>query len=197
VTDVVGVPKTDRGTWIQTYSGVKLHLQDPLSIEIEPLDIARGLAFQGRFSGQTVCFYSVAQHCCAAADYAQERYGGPMARIMLMHDAPEAYIGDMVRPAKVLMPDYQRMESALWGAIAMRFALPLEMPPEVKTIDNIMLAREKKALCPNSDPWPGLPETAEQNHFVVYTPDRAFAEFHKRFVELFPGDHSLVEQPIN
>lgn len=156
--DTTGVEDTDRGTWLQTSSGGRFYPLDPRETEVELVDIAHGLANQCRFSGQTSLFWSVAQHSLVMSTLAEARYDREMARIALMHDAAEAYIGDMIRPLKVVMPEFCRIEARVWRAIARRFGLPGRLPPEIKQLDNIVLATEKAALMPRSEAWPGIPE---------------------------------------
>ena len=186
----IGVPDTDRGTWFQTFMGGRFYPLDPQSHEIDPRDIARGLAYQCRFVGQVSHFYSIAQHSVLCADMALEEYGDnhPLARVMLMHDATEAYVGDMNRPLKSLLPDYRDIEHATWRAIARRFVLPLEMAPEVKAIDNKVLAIEKAALCPNAEPWPGVDDIETQSPFMAWTPEYSLAMFSTKFYDLFRDD---------
>ena len=180
---------TDRGTWFQTFMGGRFYPLDPQPHEIDPRDIARGLAYQCRFVGQVSHFYSIAQHSVTCAELAESVYSStPLARIMLMHDATEAYVGDMNRPLKSLLPEYRDIEHATWRAIARRFVLPAEMPPEVKVIDNEVLAAEKAALCPNSEPWPGVPEAEPMAPFITWNPEYSLAMFSTKFHELFRDD---------
>ena len=54
---------------------------------------------------------------------------------VLLHDAPEYVIGDMISPFKAALGyDYQSFEARLEAAINMRFSLPLKTPPEIKTL---------------------------------------------------------------
>ena len=82
---------------------------DKVAIE----DIAHGLAFQCRFNGQTCDFYSVAQHSLIVADLVPESH----RLAALLHDAAEAYLGDMVKPLKVLMPEFSGIEDKVTALI--------------------------------------------------------------------------------
>jgi hypothetical protein len=68
----------------------------------------------------------------------------------LLHDAPEAYLGDMVRPLKVQpeMKTYRQLEQTIWMHIGERFGLPVSLPPAVKRYDNQMLRLEAGVLMP-------------------------------------------------
>jgi 5'-deoxynucleotidase YfbR-like HD superfamily hydrolase len=173
---------------MQTFLGGRLHLLDPKPHEIDPRDIARGLAFQCRYTGQCSHFYSVAQHSVLCAEMA-EKDGADLntAQVMLLHDATEAYIGDMNRPLKSALPEYQDIEHKLWLAIALRFCLLPDMPAAVKDIDKRMLAIEKAALCPNAEEWPGVPEVKVES-FFAWEPNYALMKFGAKFHELFPDD---------
>lgn len=71
-------------------------------------DIAHALANICRWTGHTSRFYSVAEHCIRAAAIAP-----PECKLhVLMHDATEAYLGDVATPLKQLLPDYQAIELA-------------------------------------------------------------------------------------
>ena len=157
-TDMTGVGQdADRGIWMQTWSGGRFYPIQPRVTEVHLSDIAWGLAHTCRFAGQCERFYSVAQHSLIMCDYAQVRYGPRIALYALMHDASEAYIGDMIRPLKVMMPDFQMIERRVWSVIAARFDLGPRIPPEIKALDNRILAAEKAAFMPRSEVWPGMP----------------------------------------
>jgi hypothetical protein len=69
----------------------------------------------------------------------------------LMHDAPEAYIGDMVRPLKLSMPDYRVAEGRIWDAVCERFGIEKLFHPEVKRADNCALMTERRDVCTPTD----------------------------------------------
>ena len=85
-------------TWVQSYTGKRIELLKPTPGMISPYDIARGLAFQCRFNGQVRRFSSVAEHSVLVSRHA----GGSKNHQLraLLHDAHEAYLGDVVRPLK-------------------------------------------------------------------------------------------------
>lgn len=177
-TQVSGHP---RGPWSQTASGAKYHPLDPAIENITLEDIAHQLSMVNRFSGATRFPYSVAQHSLLCAAVADHLFGGDvllrkcvlpdMRRWALLHDAPEYVLGDMVRPVKVLLPEYSAMEDRLMAAIAARFGLPQLRPAQVaalKKIDNIACVIEKTHLLDNSAEWPGMPPYLPGFHrFVV------------------------------
>ena len=89
-----------RGYKITTYSGKPFFPMDPRPEEIRIEDIAHSLSMQCRFNGHTKWFYSVAQHCSIMAEAMMSDGYAEYAFEALMHDAAEAYIGDLIRPVK-------------------------------------------------------------------------------------------------
>ena len=119
------------------------------------MDIAKSLSKQCRFNGHTTEFYSVAQHSVELLKYYLDeneeeheiiRNGGPdiygflqKAMTVLLHDASEAYIGDMTSPLKILMPDFKKIEYNIDMAIADKFNTIFPHPPWLKTLDTRIL----------------------------------------------------------
>lgn len=129
---------------ITTRSGRQVSLLNPQYSQIDIGDIAHGLAYQCRFNGQTSRFYSIAQHSLMVASILPNH----LKLAGLLHDAAEAYVGDVVQPLKVLLPDYQMIENRFTQAIGQRFNVDLEHHLEVKQADLIALATEKRDLLP-------------------------------------------------
>ncbi len=127
--------------WQRMLSGRRLDLLDPSPLDIEIEDIAHGLARLARWNGQTKGrhSFSVAQHAVLVERVAREVAGdlSPSDLLcVLLHDAAEYVIGDMITPLKsVLSTSYRDVEHRLMCAIHMRFGLPAEPSPKlVKTI---------------------------------------------------------------
>ncbi len=129
---------------ITTRSGRQVNLLNPQYSQIDIGDIAHGLAYQCRFNGQTSRFYSIAQHSLMVASILPDH----LKMAGLLHDAAEAYVGDVVQPLKVLLPDYQMIENRFTQVIGQRFNVDLEHHAEVKQADLIALATEKRDLLP-------------------------------------------------
>ena len=134
---------------ISTRSGIRLDLRNPTPEMINRNDIAAGLSRQCRWAGQTTEFYSVAQHSVLVS-----RFCRPENQLAgLLHDAPEAFIGDMARPIKDLCPDFREVESRLWGAIAKTFGVDPVLTDDVKWADDAILVTERQQLMPNAADW--------------------------------------------
>jgi 5'-nucleotidase len=126
--------------WQRMLSGRRLDLLDPSALDIEIEDIAHGLARVARWNGQTsgAHIYSVAQHCLlveALARVKVPRLARSRRLAVLLHDAPEYVIGDMISPFKAVIGDaYKAVERRLLAAIHRRFGLPAQSAPEVEQL---------------------------------------------------------------
>jgi len=126
--------------WQRMLSGRRLDLLDPSALDIEIEDIAHGLARVARWNGQTsgAHIYSVAQHCLlveALARVKMPRLDRSRRLAVLLHDAPEYVIGDMISPFKAVIGDaYKVVERRLLAAIHRRFGLPPQSAPEVEEL---------------------------------------------------------------
>jgi hypothetical protein len=139
-----------KGDWMQTYTGRAFWPLDPRADELDIRDIAHGLSMQCRYGGHCLDFYSVAEHCVLMARFAPS--GLELAT--LMHDATEAYLADVIRPLKRHLANYKTVEAELEQVIAQRYGLPWPMPPEVKRLDERIVADEKEqAMAPAPLPW--------------------------------------------
>ncbi len=115
--------------WQRMLSGRRLDLLDPSPLDVEISDIAHGLARVARWNGQTIGdhAFSVAQHCLVVEDIAgllEPELTACQRLVVLLHDAPEYVIGDMISPFKAVMGgDYKTVEKRLADAIHRRFGL--------------------------------------------------------------------------
>lgn len=135
--------------WIITNSGIKFNLLEPTTDMINIQDIAHALSNICRFGGHSNHHYSVAQHSVLASHIVPDQF----ALTALMHDATEAYIGDMVSPLKHAIPQFKQIEQNLWEVIAQKYNLPQFIPEEVKYADLQMLKLEKLRVMPVTEPW--------------------------------------------
>ena len=169
----------------------------PHTSEIYIADMAHALSHICRFGGHTNTFYSVAQHsvlvsrelaACAAVwkkdDLSVDTTHWGM--VGLLHDAAEAYIGDIPRPLKNLLPDYKVIEQRVEQAIFPIFGIPYPLPIPVKQVDPVMLATEQRDLMPpHDDEWELIKwiEPLPQR-ILPMTSEQAYREFMQRYEEL-------------
>ncbi len=181
--DLLDVPEPT--ACLLTYSGRTVDLEKPDFARFEIEDIARPLAYQCRFVGNTVAFYSVAQHCVIASVLAPAGYEYDA----LLHDAEEAFTGDWPTPWKVRIGrDLIREAIApIKTALAKRFGFRHPEPKAVKLADQRALATELRDLCaPHRVNWRDLPPPAPEP-IRPLGPEEAMAAFLARYRELKPG----------
>ena len=169
-------------SWIYTNSGKHFNLITPRPEQICIDDIACGLSNICRFTGQLNEFYSVAQHSVLASLIVPPEF----AFEALMHDAQEAYLGDVSSPLKSLLPDYRQIERVVEMVIRMNYGLPAVMSSVVKHADLTMLATERRDFdMDDGTPWPIL-EGIEPLASVIspLSPRQAMVQFLSRFYEL-------------
>jgi 5'-deoxynucleotidase YfbR-like HD superfamily hydrolase len=155
------------GDWFQTYSGGKFWPLDPKPEEVDIKDIARALSMTCRFNGHVEKFYSVAEHSVHVHRiyinrlYAQapdtdskqamsvfDFLKSPQAQLCaLLHDAAEAYMGDVIRPIKRSVPVLKEMEEPILAAVLQKFGLQevaLMAHHSIVEADEIALITEKR-----------------------------------------------------
>ena len=168
--------------WIQTYTDIKF---DPYNIQPEDisiLDIAHSLAHTCRWGGHCRTFYSVAQHSVIV----MEQVSAENKLVALLHDAAEAYIGDMPSPIKATLPDYRYLEGLIMESILAKFGLPSEIPDEVHEADKLLGAWEAHELLYDKDiveSWAG-PHPMDGEHLRIWGADTAEHTFLYEFDKL-------------
>lgn len=125
------------GEWLQTHGGVAFDLLSPRPEQVRPGDVAHHLSLINRFTGALGRPYSVAQHSLVVVELLKQAgYTDPGLLLQAaVHDAAEAYVGDVAAPLKRLLPDYRRVEARVWAACASRFRVPEKLDPAVKEAD--------------------------------------------------------------
>ena len=156
-------------SWIVTCDGHEASLEFPTHADYEIERISHSLAQINRFNGHACRPYSVAEHSLLVLDIAKTKLDldvhGQMAA--LMHDAHEAFIGDVTSPMKALLGSAMcRMEMRHANLMSLRFGYHVAMTQngyELKVADMMALAVERAALLPHkkpcgtpSTPWPCL-----------------------------------------
>ena len=146
--------------------------------------VAHALSHICRYTGHCHTFYSVAQHSVLVS------YAVPQEHALagLLHDSAEAFIGDVAKPLKRLLPDYQALEARIEAAVFGRFGLSPELPACVKTADLVLLVTEKRDLMPNCrhEEWNIQGIEPLERHIRPWSSDQAKRAFLERFTELTP-----------
>lgn len=175
---------TRHGDWMQTATGKQFWPLDPRADEVDIVDIAHALAHICRYGGHCTRFYSVAEHSV----YVSQALPPELRMHGLLHDASEAYLGDVIRPLKRFIPGYHEFEAKVMRVVCEHFGLQYPMPPEIKAIDNnIILDEHDQVMAPghewNNPAW----EVGRERLGVTiqgFRPKRAAEVFLEQFVEL-------------
>jgi uncharacterized protein len=192
--------------WQRMLSGRRLDLLDPSPFDIEIDDIAHGLARVARWNGQTLGRhpFSVAQHSLLVEAIAQQQRAELPARTaltVLLHDAAEYVIGDMISPFKAVLGDaYKGVEARILGAVMLRFGLPAAIPQPIsrltKEMDTIAAFHESTRLAgfavDEATTFFGRPVMLPAGIIAMldpWTTERAQAAFRERFDTLLTAAH--------
>ena len=190
--------------WQRMLSGRRLDLLDPSPLDVEIADIAHGLARVARWNGQTegAHIFSVAQHSLLVEAIARQRARLDRAiRLgILLHDAPEYVIGDMISPFKAVIGDaYKAVEARLLAAIHLRFGLPAELPADavalIKASDRsaAYLEATRLAGCSASEARrffgapPKFSAAIERDYLVPWPAEVAERRYLERFAKVVGG----------
>jgi hypothetical protein len=153
--------------WLQTVSGVAFPLAHPSAADIRARDIAHALAGINRFGGHLRCYYSVAQHSVLVAALLWQRTRDRRATLAaLLHDAHEAYTGDIKQPVKAYLEQFapgaiadleQRIDAAIaaWAQLELGQGAA-DVRRLIKTADLQILFWERDRWMPRPPrPWFG------------------------------------------
>jgi 5'-deoxynucleotidase YfbR-like HD superfamily hydrolase len=171
-----------RGPTITLASGGLFDFLDPHGSDFTIEDIAHGLAHVCRYAGQCRGFFSVAEHSIMVSDTVAE-----FAYEALLHDAAEAFIGDVTRPLKQLLPEFKRIEANVEDAIIKRFGMDPRFRKAVKKADLRVLAAEQiQVMAPGCADWAIAariePAPIVVRHLDPPTAKREFLDRYKRYV---------------
>jgi hypothetical protein len=145
-------------SWILTHSGAEFHLAGPEALveANQPVlieDIAHALAHINRFTGHTSQPWSVGQHSLLVYALALWHTASPAAhRAALLHDAHEAYVGDVSSPIKcALGPAWaafeERIEKRVRSALHIGTAMVV-FREFIKKLDLVALLMERNYFMP-------------------------------------------------
>jgi hypothetical protein len=149
--DNAGVPR-GAGPTIYLRSGLYFDLGEPRACPFTIEDVAHSLAHICRFGGHTHRFYSVAEHSVWCSRIVPPEH----ALEALLHDAAEAFIGDVTRPLKSMLPSYRALEASVEAAVFARLGIGPVLHESVREADRRMLVAEQRQAMACADTWPGL-----------------------------------------
>ena len=155
---------TNKGGWMEVYTGTKFYPVFPRAKDVSIVDIAHSLSLLCRFNGHCAYFYSVGHHSLNCYEVAKSSYSSIRIQFFaLMHDAAEAYLSDIVRPLKPFVQGYKDLEDNVEFAVWKHFGYtPTEAEwAIVKRIDDAVLRSEGKILMNNIDNWADDGESAD------------------------------------
>ncbi len=167
--------------------GREFDFADPQVEDVHIRDIAHALATIPRFGGHPDERYSVGQHSLLVCDIVCGELKRPdLARAALLHDAAEAYTGDIVRPLKRLLESRCNVLQAVELAVACALGCPYPTPPIVKEADQIALGAEVFRF------FPTRPQVAARRPHInvdrVLAPGRIEQAFLDRFYSFDAAD---------
>ena len=167
------------GNTIALRSGVYFDFDNPRAEMINISDIGWALSNVCRYGGHC-SFYSVAEHCCYCYDQIEPRRNLRIAA--LLHDASEAYVGDMPKPLKNLLPEYSVIEKKIQRLIYVKFGVDGRYDQMIKKVDRELLKAEKAVLFPRDrEVWAGFEDVDEIDVEInFWEPAEAFKQFMRR-----------------
>lgn len=209
---------------IRTYTGRLVDLLDVQVFDLSIEDTAHALSQACRWSAMTRWHYSIAQHSVLMFDLlAEHGVRCPRAlRTTLLHDGPEALIGDMPTPLKhsPWAQPYRALEARIWTAYVKRFDLLPGIPDRaprsalncqddaqlIKWADNVLLATEARDLMTGVILPPYLPDAlprptglrgwaCDYSTIRRWAPARAKAEFLSRWLEVYVAPADPAPRP--
>jgi hypothetical protein len=104
----------------------------------------------------------------------------------LLHDASEAYLGDVVQPLKDLLPEYQAIEENFCKVLGVRFGVNLQHNDTIRHADLVVLATERRDLMPmDMADWSSIAGITPMSRTIKpMSPEAASAEFMEMFFML-------------
>ena len=134
-------------TFVITRSGVRFDVVNPRPEDVRLEDIVHSLSHLCRFVGHTDRFYSVAEHSVLVSQLCDQE----AAVFGLLHDAAEAYVGDLASPVKRQVPGFAVLEERVLSAVLVGLGVP---PPtaalraRVANADAVALGAEAARVAP-------------------------------------------------
>lgn len=186
--------------WMQTYSGQAFDYAPSGQRTISIIDIARSLSRLPRFLGHTQNgMISVAEHCVVMAQFLQDEGDSTRLQLLgLLHDAHEAYTGDLPKPFFEFLRSRYAVDLNAYQADVQRDILrALDIEPataaelqRLHEADLLLLAAERHLAMPSSLEWQtdnlAIPDYL-LGAYGYWDDDTAMRFFERAFNELYSG----------
>lgn len=176
------------GNHMITFDGTYLPLDNIVTRDIPGIErIAHPLSMLCRFGGHTPKFYSVAEHSVLCSSIAKKGY----KLAVLLHDAAEAFIGDIIKPLKDMVTrEIAPLEKDIMDVIGFRFDIDFDredVQAEIKRCDMEVLALEKATFWPDDQIiWDCLHGVEIPDEWIRYwRPEAAKGAFIRQFYTYF------------
>jgi hypothetical protein len=133
---------------IETHSGKLINPINPDPNSIDLHDIVTSLSRSCRFGGHTSRTYTVLEHsinCCLEGR--ARGFDKQTQKMLLMHDASEAYLSDIVTPVKIHLKEYYKIEEVLQNAIYTKYSA-FGNASQMKEVDYDIAVYEARQLMP-------------------------------------------------
>jgi hypothetical protein len=157
---------TKKDAWIETYTGRRFNVFEPDIRNINIMDIAHSLSMCTRFNGHLNQYYSVAEHSI----YVSELVPKEFALAGLLHDASEAYLSDVPRPIKAMIPEIKLIENNVITLIFKKYGVT-EYSDIITYIDRSLCLTEAVQSNMNTYDWiEGSDDYDLQNITLSYLP---------------------------
>lgn len=182
-------------TCITTWSGKWFDILKPEDYEYDIEEIAHALSNLCRYTGHSNTFYSVAEHSVLVSRLVPDN----LALTGLLHDAGEAYLGDVASPLKALLPEYKKIEDRVEAAIAAHFDLPFPSPPEIKEADKRMYWQERQGVADNGIRdrlWHQDLRATRKEEAIGMRPEMARRLFLSRYEEIMKGKNNTTKTSV-
>lgn len=172
-----------------TASGIKMDIKNPQPHMFTLTDIATGLGNICRFGGQLGKFYSVAQHSILVMYLAPAE----LKKAALLHDASEAYLGDVIKPFKVILGNaYSHFEASFMRVISEKYGVTESELDRVKQYDRIALEIEHNAFQRgNMNAWSEMWDKEIGYKYACWNP--AFSQV--KFID-YAGSLGLIAKEV-
>lgn len=175
---------------VSTYGGRFFDFKHPERYDYDIEEIAHALSNVCRYGGHSRWFYSVAEHSVLVSRVVPPE----LALCGLLHDASEAFVGDMPSPLKALCASYKTIENRVQRAIADRFVLPYPFPAAIHLADKQVYKAEREQITSVDDNVWHTDILAADVEIEGWSPDHAFGMFLLRYKELKKDNNEVLEE---